>query len=212
MTKPKSATAITTNRAELARLRRRAGAFERYDEGYEIVRACAAMMKRLRDAPDRATERELKRIGLSVLQRFTKDMRSTGDGTAIFKELRKAIGTVIPQFSKTLFKTAPRTKKEKPALERPVSRVKLDASLDQPALAKIARGVKSDEIETPEALRWYAKFAKAAPLPATRRDAWRRGRALLQGAQREARNNNFLAAYYEKKLAKYEPAFAEQPG
>jgi hypothetical protein len=202
----KRSTAKFASAAELARLRRRAAAFERFEEAYDLIRACAAHLKQL-DPADRVAAKELRTIGLSVLRRLAKDMRSTGDGAAIFQEVKKAVGTVIPLFSKTLFQKAPRARVEKPALERPVPRAKVDGTLTQPALVQIARRVKSDEIETPEALRWYAKFVKAAPTPVIRRDAWRRGKALVQDAQRQARNNNFLSAYYAKKIAKFEGLF-----
>jgi hypothetical protein len=209
-TKAKKQARSSISAAELARLRRRASAFEHYEEAYDLVRSCAAQLKRL-DASQRATAKELRAIGLSVLRRLAKDMRTTGDGTVIYKEVHKAIGPAIPLFSKTLFRQAPRARTEKPALARPVPRAKVDGGLTQPALVQIARRVKSDEIETPEALRWYAKFVKAAPTPVIRRDAWRRGNALLKDAQREARNNNFLSAYYSKRIAKFEPVFAVAP-
>src|SRR5690242_13995583 len=46
MTKLKSAPPSTTSGAELARLRRGASAFQAYDDGHDIVRACAARSKR----------------------------------------------------------------------------------------------------------------------------------------------------------------------
>lgn len=192
--------------AELARLRRRAKAFDRYEEAYDLVRTCAAHLKQL-EATDRATAKELRAIGVEILRRIAKDMRTTGDGADIFKEVQKAIGPLIPLFSKTLFKKAPRARVEKPLIERAVPRVKVDGALTQAALVQIAQRVKRDEIEAPEALRWYAKFVKAAPTLVIRRDAFRRGKALLLAEQRNARNNNFLEPYYAKKTAKFEAVF-----
>jgi hypothetical protein len=197
--------------ADVARLRRQASSFARYEDAYAIVRACAAHLKRLEKQGERALARATRGVGVIVLRRLESDMRRDGDGRAIFDEVSKAIGKLVPLFSKTLFTKAPRARAERPAIGRAVPRAKVDGGLTREALVALAKRVKSDEIETPEALRWYAKFVKAAPTPVIRRDAWRRGQALLKDARREARNNDFLTAYYEKKLLKYEPIFLGKP-
>ena len=192
---------------EIGRLGREAKTFKRYEDGYKIVRASARHLQRFERRGEASLAREVRGIGVLVLRRLAADMRGEDDARAIFEEISKAIGTLIPLFSKTLFKKPPRVRVERPAIERRVPRAKVDGALTKAALVSVARRAKTDDIEAPEALRWYAKFVRAAPELAVKRDAWRRGRALLKEAQREARRNNFLAAYYEKKMLKFEAIF-----
>lgn len=207
MRKPVKKPPPTAKTGEIGRLGRQAKTFKRYEDAYKIVRASARHLQRLEQRGDASLAREVRGIGVLVLRRLAADMRGEDDAHAIFEEVSKAIGKVIPLFSKTLFKKPPRVRVERPAVERRVPRTRVDGALTGAALVRVSRRAKTDDIEGPEALRWYAKFMKAAPELAVKRDAWRRGRALLKEAQREARRNNFLAAYYEKKMLKFEAVF-----
>lgn len=189
---------------QIAALARQAKSVAKFEHAYRVVRACADLLKVV---DERVQTKALRAIGLSVLQRLSKSVAHEIDAQAANREVLKAIGTVIPIFSRTLFQKPPRMRSEKPAIERPVPRVKGDPALDQAALKKIAAGCKRGDIETPEALRHYANFVKKATELKVRRDAWRKGKAELVDAERESRNNNFLGPYYAKRLQKYETLF-----